>query len=133
MGDSDGACGWHFNNSRGHVLSMAEPRILDPRTASSTNATAVPHESSMLELLDSARIVRRLGVSPTRAPFVWRHLWQRMKHDLGPQSSMLPLKAGECADSERCVGIINATCVCSGEEHQQMSVPARSNSSFFIV
>ena len=115
--DDDGSCGWNFSTRGGHLVTLAEPRLLDPRTAHFLNAT-VGSLSSLSSLRAEALRLRLQGRTPKRSPQAWRHFWGRAREELEP-GSLRPLRAGDCSDPERCVGTSHGRCVCRHVQHDQ--------------
>ena len=111
--DDDGTCGWNFTTKGGHLVSLAEPRLLDPRTAHVLNATV----GSLGTLRAEALRLRLQGKTPKRSPQAWRHFWGQAKRALEP-GSLQPLRAGDCFDPERCVGTSHGRCVCRHTEEE---------------
>lgn len=108
----DSLCNWDFNSS-GHTASFAEPRILDPRTATVTNATFTQDNQTFAELIQLASKLRAQQISASIDPKVWTNLWHKAVHRLGPEYQLLPLRAHDCSDTESCIGTCSGTCVCS--------------------
>ena len=115
--DDDGSCGWNFSTRGGHLVTLAEPRLLDPRTAHVLNATA-GSLSSLLNLREEARRLRSQGRTAKRLPRAWQDFWGQAKEALEP-GSFKALKAGDCSDPEGCVGTSHGHCICRHAKAEQ--------------